>query len=371
MAKVWIALFGRAARRAVLDYIKLVALIMLILLAIAWTIDLARNFNAIRAGAARDGEALLGVLLPYLGYRTADMVVRMFPMAVFFGVYIAELLRRFRLESVILISAGASPRRMIGAVLVFAVLGGALQQWLEQTGRPRAVEAQVALGYGSYAGRFRAHWTNHHVWFLAGDTTIRAQIYRGSPPEMRDVLVFTGVQQPQLEKVYAAGRAEPAGLQGDWRLLDVKAWNAADQTGEPEILDNILLPLNILPEQVAYSSIPGFYLPDAIVHRLKLVTSDIGARAGAEIAIWKRYTAWALPGTFAILAALLAQFGFSGRQPRIPRMIAMAAFGYIAVVSVKVFWEIGEMAAIPAWFAVNASIISVLLISAYLLRRLS
>ena len=371
MARIWTAFFGRAARRALTDYVLMVTLIMLILLAIAWTIDLARYFPSIRDGAREDGEPLLSVLLPYMSYRAVDMVVRMLPMACFFGIYIAELLRRYRLESIVLITAGFSPRRMLGAILVFAALAGALQQWLEQKGRPQAIIAQVALGYGGYADRFRPHLMNNHVWYLAGDVTIRTRFYRGTPVELRDVLVFTGVQQEEMDKIYAAERGEPADSDGSWRLSNVQVWNAKDLDTPPLQMDTVTLDLSVLPEQTTYHGIPGFYLPDPVISRLRNVTTNLGIRAGAEVAIWKRYTAWALPGAFAILAALLAQFGFSGRQPNVVRIIALAAFGYIAVVSVKVFWEIGEMGAIPAWFAINASIFGVLAISAYLLRRLS
>ena len=76
-----------------------------------------------------------------------------------------------------------------------------------------------------------------------------------------------------------------------------------------------------------------------------------------------------MPGALALLAVCLAQNGYSGRQPNVPRLIAMAVFGYIVVTSIKVFWALGELGAMPAAAAVITSVVSILAIGLFLLRR--
>jgi lipopolysaccharide export LptBFGC system permease protein LptF len=370
LASLPTALFGIATRRALLDYLRMVGLILFILLATAWTIDLAGNYAGIAADAERRGLSLAATLLPYLGYRTADMVTRMLPMACFFGVYLAEIARRARLETVILKAAGASPVRMLSAVLLFALLLGTLQARLEQSWRPAAVAAQIELGYGSYARRFRNDWTHFQSWLVSGDTAIRAELKRDQPPEMRDVLIFTGINAPHLKTIYSAARALPGDTPRQWRLLSGSKWQAEQGMESAEAFDEMTLTLDLIPEQISYYDEPAFYIPTEPLRAIARMRNAPTA-ANADVALWRRRTVWTLPGTFALLAFCLASAGFGGRTANVPRLIALACLGYFAVVSVKVFWALGELAAVPAAASVLSTVGAVLLLSAVLIRRQS
>ncbi|MCG6902394.1 MAG: LptF/LptG family permease [Rhodobacter sp.] len=365
------AFFGIAARRAVWDYLRFVALIMFILLAIAWTIDLAEHFAFMRRDAERQGLPVHQLLLPYLAYRSADMVARMLPMACFFGVFLAEIARRARLETVIFTAAGASPLRMVAAVLIFGILAGGLQQWLEAYGRPAAVAAQIRLGHGDYAERFRPHWTRGHVWFLGGDMAVRARILRDDPPAMRDVLIFSGLRQPHLQTIYSAKRVDPTDVPFLWHLQGVEKWRAAAGQDEAEPQADLTLRLDLIPEQLTYYRMPGFYLHTEPLRRLAQIDSAPRTVVDANMALWRRRVVWVLPGALALLAVCLTKFGYSGRQPNVPRLIALALFGYVTVVSIKVLWAVGELGGLPAPVAVLASVGFILGVSGWLLRKLS
>ena len=368
MDRLRILIFGVATRRAVMDYLRAVGLILFILLAIAWTIDLADNFAPIRADAQAKGVALYELLLPYLTYRTADMVTRMLPMACFFGVFLAEIARRGRLETVIFTAAGASPLRMLVSVLIFGVLVGALQQRLEESWRPAAVAAQVELGHGSYASRFAPNWTRHHAWFLNGDIAIRAQVLRADPPALRDVLIFTGLQEDRLRTIYAADRVDPSDQRFQWHLSGVEIWNAAAGEETSEQAPDQTITIELIPEQLTHYDVPGFYLDTAELQELATMRG-IGTSADADTALWRRWTAWLLPGSLALLAVCLTKPGYSGRQINIARLIALAVLGYAAVVSIKVFWAVGELGGLPAPLAVLGSVAVILGLSAVLVWR--
>lgn len=282
------ALFGIATRRAVYDYLRFVALIMFILLAIAWTIDLAEHFGIIRRDAEAKGIAVYRILLPYLTYRSADMITRMLPMACFFGVFLAEIGRRARLETVILHAAGASPYRAIAAVLIFGVMVGALQQRLEGNWRPAAVAAQVDLGHGDYAERFTKVWLNGYAWFLDGDTAVRAQVLRDDPPAMRNVLIFTGLREPRLQTIYAAERVDPAGEPFLWRLRGVEKWDAAAGEDSSVAVPDLTLRLDLIPEQLTHYSVPAFYLPTAPLLKMRQLNSAPRTVIDAKVALWRR-----------------------------------------------------------------------------------
>lgn len=371
--RAWIvrrALTGRTTRRALMDYLKMVALIMVVLLMIAWAIDLADNLNAIRRDARARDVPVLSLLAPYLTYRTADMVTRMLPMACFFGVYLAEIGRRLRLETVILKAAGASPLRLLAGVLLFAVLTGVLQHKLENTWRPAAVVAQVELGHGAYARRFSLDWTTEHRWVVTGDVAIRGQVRRAPPGTMRDVLIFVGIRSHRLETIYAADRLVPGAEPGEWIAKQGTRWQATADGERVEPFESRSLTLDLIPEQIAHIGVPAFYLPAPALHAIATMR-DAPTAPGADLAIWQRLSAWTLPGTFALLAFCLANAGFSGRRPDIPRLVALACLGYVSVVSVKVFWALGELAVISAPVAVFASVGLVWALSLWLLRRQS
>jgi len=364
------ALFGIAARRALMDYVRMTGLILFILLITAWTIDLAQNFPRIRTDATRREVSVVSIVFPYLGYRAVDIITRMLPMACFFGVFAAEIMRRFRLETVILKAAGASPLRLLGAVLLFAIVTGALQTRLEQSWRPAAIQAQVALGHGSYARRFRQDWRLTNDWLVSGDTAVRARLRRDTPPAMRDVLIFTGINAPELKTIYAAERVVPGDTPYEWRLQKGSKWQATDGAETSESFDELTLTLDLIPEQISFVAVPAFYIPSEPLRAIATMRNAPTA-AAADVAIWRRLTAWTLPGTFALLAFLLVSFGFSGRTANYPRLIALAFLGYVSVVSVKVFWALGELGAVAAPMSVLATVGAVWGLSAILLYRQS
>lgn len=363
------AFVGIATRRAVYDYLRFVLLIMFILLAIAWTIDLAENFGAIRREAVERGLPVYQILLPYLTYRSADMLTRMLPMASFFGVFLAEIARRARLETVIFQTAGASPFRMMTSVLIFGLIVGMLQQQLESRWRPAAVAAQVDLGLGGYANRFARVWLDKPAWFLAGDTAIRAQVFRDAAPAMRDVLIFTGLRAPRLQTIYAAKRAFPTREPFMWRLQGVEKWYTAAGDKNSVAMPDMTLRLELIPEQLTYYTVPGFYLPTDPLRRLQQISTDPQTATGANVAVWRRRTAWILPGALALLAVSLSRSGYSGRQPNVPRLVALAVFGYLSVVSIKVLWAVGELGGLAAPVAVLGSVAFILAVCVLLIWR--
>ena len=364
------ALFGIATRRAVRDYLVMVLLIMFILLMIAMTIDLAANFASLRLSAAEDGTPVAGLMARYMTYRTVDIVTRLLPMATFFGVFLAEIYRRNRLESIILSTSGASPSRLLAAVFWVGLLLGALQAVNEAKWRPWAVFAQVDLEQGDYARWYARGWMKKASWFVSGETAIRAEVLRSDAPELRDVLVFHGIRQRELSAIYAAQRAVPTGTPYKWRLEGVSQWRSAFDSPPAAPGGVVTLTLDLVPEQLTYLHVQEFNLPGAALSALSPL-SDIPNAAKIQVAVARRWSVWLLPGAFALLATCLAQAGFTGRTLMIPRLIALGAVGFLLVTSIKVFWALGELAVVPAAAAVSVPAAFALGLSAVLILRRS
>ncbi len=368
MQKLLPVLFGIAVRRALVDYLRGVGLIMFILLAVAWTIDLARHFPSIRAAADLRPETTLGLLAPYLLHRGVDIVTRLLPMACLFGVLLAEVGRRIRLESVVLAAAGYAPWRRAAALLWLALILGTLQGMLESRWRPAAVFAQVESGFGNYAHWFRRDWLRRATWFVIDDLAIRAELRRTDDPEMRKILIFDGIRAPQLTRVISAERGLPMDEPLQWQLTDVRIWSDATDGRAPISQDTLDLEINLIPQQLSYHGIQEFNIPGPDLARLATRT-DAPNAASVETAVWRRRTAWLLPGVFAVLAAALARLTFEARQLVPARALVLAALGYVSVVMVKVFWQLGMLGTLAAPAAVLLPLLSALLLTLVLARR--
>jgi len=306
MRRVSSAFFGIAARRALFDYVFITGLMIFVLLAIAWTIDLAETYPQIQRVAQERNVSVLSLLAPYMGYRAVDIILRLLPVSCFFGIFIAEVYRRFRLDTVVLSAAGASSWRLLGPIVVFGLLFGALSQQLESRWRP--------------------------------------------------AVLFKGMQSDALEAVYQVDRMAPSDAAGGWHLSGVTVWNESAKVGR--IVEDLTLSLDLTQEEIVHFGIPGLYLRTAPLRAL-YENAYPGSRVQiwADVAVWRRNTIFFMPFVIAALALSLARLGYVGRMMHIPRLIALGSFGYISVITLKVFFSMGEIGGVSGMAANLAPIL--------------
>lgn len=368
--RFWHATAGVAARRALAEYLKMVALIMLILLCVAWTIDLAKSFPDIRALAGAEDRPTVLVLGHYLGLRAVDIVNRLLPMACFFGVFLAEIQRRLRLESVVLNAAGLSTVRRIAPAALAGLLLGGLITALESPIRPQAIFAQVDLGLGSYAERYRRGRTDGAAWYLDDNLAVRGHIRRTSDPAFEDALIFAGFRGAELETVYAVQEAVPTAERFRWELRGVTRWLASEGRAGAEAIERMTLEMQVLPEQLEYHDVGLFAVPTPALQTMASLEGT-SASVPVTVTLWKRWTVGLVPLAFTLLAVALVPYGFAGRVPHVPRLIALALVGYGSVVSVRVMWALGELGSVPPLVAVFGATGFALALSAVLFFRQS
>ncbi|WP_282158785.1 LptF/LptG family permease [Shimia thalassica] len=367
---------GIAARRVFATYLLAISFSMFVLLVIALAIDLASHLDDVRAKADDTGASTSALLLPYMGYRAADIITRLLPMACLIGGLIAELLRRQRLEDVILDAAGASPSITLGALLAVGLVTGIAQTALEGSIRPHAVANQVKLGLGSYAERFKSGETAP-VWFLDGNRAMQAKVYRADAPELRDVRLYDGLTESSLTSITHATRAIPVEGNQMWRLEGIVRWQIKDGYPQsPERLAQMDIAFPLTSAHVQYHGVLGFYLPYERLQELSSIAASHRS-PDAETAIVRRYAAFFLPGIFALLGASLARVSQRGRVLAPFRLLMLGTMGYLSLVSVKVFWALGEFgevgpiatSVIPLTIALGVSILLQLIASGYVVLR--
>jgi len=337
---------GLAVRAMVRGDLAAIGFMMFILLVVALTIDLAKWLDTVRARAEATDSPLWQVLFPYIGYRSTDIVTRLLTMDCVAGGFVVTLLRHQRLDDVVLAAAGASPSLRLTALLISGLLLGSVQMAGENWLRPAAVEAQVAANLGDYGNRYHTTYVGTQ-WVLTDTRALRATVTRGPEAQLSNVMLFDGIDQPALTHVLHADTATPRGLLNVWTLNDVTIWDTAKAA--PELESKLDLALNISSEKLRWYGIDGYYLPNDV------------ARIIAATALAVRQVAIFLPGIFAFLGVSLASLGTQGRRLSPFKLLALATVGYLAVVSVKVFWALGIhgvlspmlAATLPALFALG------------------
>jgi hypothetical protein len=185
---------------------------------------------------------------------------------------------------------------------------------------------------------------------------IRGKVLREDPPALRNLLIFEGLRGEALERVLSAEEMVPG--QGadrgprDWELRGVSTW----QDGTAMAWDGpMMLELDLVPQVLRYHHVLEFNLPTADLQAFDAL--EVYARQPAvETAIWRRLTAWSLPLSLIVMGRTLGAAGFDGRRMVIPRLIGLAALGYILVVSIKVFWKLGEHGTVAAPLAAVAGV---------------
>ncbi len=353
---------GIAARQVVFLHLRTIAFVMFVLLTVAIAIDLTKNLEDVRKHAAEAGVSFAPLLGEYLGYRAIDIVTRLLPMASLAGAFLAELLRHQRMENVILSAAGAGPGVVYGALIAVGIILGSMQASLEGWLRPTAIWSQVELNLGSYAARFRRGEMGPE-WFTDETRALRAKVLRSNSPELRDVMIFEGIEQETLTSITYAARALPGAEPETWVLQDVVRWEGSPgAVMRPESEDRAEIKFPLLPTHLKYHGVLGFYIPNEPLREIAAFR-DLARWADAETAVTRRYLAFLLPGVFAFLGATLSQAGRSGRLISWWRLLPLGATGYVTLVSVKSFWALGEFGKLAPWVSASAPLVFAFLLA--------
>ncbi|SFL02083.1 LptF/LptG family permease [Shimia haliotis] len=339
---------GSAVRLIARSYLMTVGFVLFALVVIALSIDLTKTLDELRAKAEAANTPLWHILMPYASYRAVDVLTRLLGTACVIGGFLAVLWRHQRREDVVLATAGLSPSYHFTAILMVALVFGALQFSFQNWVRPVAVKAQVETQLGRYGQWFGSTEVGEH-WIVGNDTAITASVNRGEGARLENVKIFEGLSAPTLTRVIRADRALPDPDATLWVLENVTLWTA-ESGFAPKRLDDLRLALPINAASLQWYGVHGFYLPNSAAREIATLTGTEAA-SDAQTTLAFRQLAFFLPGVLIFLGASLAQSGLSGRRLHPPRLMALAAVGYLTVVGVKSFWILGINGRVPPHLA--------------------
>lgn len=329
---------GIAMRMMMRSYLQAIGFVIFALLVIALSIDLGKTLESLRAKADATDTPLWRLLLPYASYRATDIITRLLGTACVVGGFVAVLLRHLRREDVVLGAAGMSPRVHFSALLAVALVVGSVQFGFQNWLRPVAVKAQVETQLGRY-GRWFGGSRLDSQWILDNDMALRTNIIRGDSGRLESLKIFEGLSEPTLSRLIEADSALPDPTTGLWDLQNVTLWTQ-DTDFAPVHSDSLTMALPLRATQLQWYDVHGYYLPNAVARDIVQLSGTAAASDAATVLAFRK-AALLLPGIFVLLGASLAQAGIRGHRLNAPRLLSLAAAGYLSVVVVKSFLILG------------------------------
>ncbi len=364
---------ARIAREEILGYTISIFASLFMLLAVAISIDLAKNFDEVMAlrVASAGGSIIFEAsrhLLWYLGLRIVDMMTRLMPFAVFGGVLGFELWSLFSRRRAIHWASGRHPLQLLAGVIWVGIAFGSLQYFLDAIARPAAVMQQASERLGAYGRRFERQVTIERRWIVAGNQVIEARIRFQPTPALLEPDIYDLDATGRLKSVIRARLGEPIDGGYTWKLKDAATWQLGNETPPmtPFVASEATIKLEIGAIDLAYSKIPAKYVPQE--HLSTLLRQQQESATRGERAVWfhvRRANA-VLPGLLALLA-VSASLVVGAYRPTGAAMLALAAIGYGAHAVIKALITMGELGMLTAKTTAWAPPAVILIISVGLL----
>jgi lipopolysaccharide export system permease protein len=354
--------FGWHTRYLLRSYLRYTFIVVAGLLLVALTIDLSAQLPGILSARPEAGRLEVAVLLGwYLLLRSADILARNLPLAIYLAVMWCEFTHTLSSERVAVGVAGRSPLQCLIPGLAFGFVFGCVQLTLDLWLRPAAVMAQASEHLGNYGDRFDRRPTETIRWIRTGNDLISARLDFGPPATLRDVTLYRLEADLQPREVTIARAAVPADQPSTWEFTDGYYWEltapappaaSAGQAGAnvrpspPRPFARRELALDVDPLWLANFGIDGKYLPQRILSSLAASISPGFSKSDYRTWVQVRYARGLFVLGMALLGASLGQMSLT-RLPRLYGLLAMLLAGYTCQVAQKALEILGELDTVP------------------------
>jgi lipopolysaccharide export system permease protein len=373
--RIFLSPFGWYTRYMLRAFLRQASIATVGILIVALTVDLAPELGKLlTAGPDGEGIWIVARLGWYIVLRSADFIPRLLPIGCFLGVVACEISQVWSRERLAVWNSGRSPLQCMVPALILSVIAGAIQFGFDAYLRPAAVAVQIANHLGEYGERFDRRPSRDRTWMTAGNSLIYAHLDLGSPPALRDAMIYRLEPDGRLYEVIAAAEVKPGAGKNLWLAQRFSQWNIANGERLPNIDET--LPVKSREVQEVVLQIDPLWLtnfgisPMFLAQRTltKLANTD-GVFAQHRYRTWLqvRYADLILPGGMVLLAVSLS-FLLLPYGATLTAIVGMVLAGYAGHVSMRAFVLLGDYGyappAIAAWATPVAQLVAVLIILA-------
>ncbi len=329
--------------------------VLVTLVLILMTLDLLGESAKI-LGAPGNSEA---DLWRYVSYRVPMLISRFVPFSVLLGTLVAFVGLNQNSEVVAMKAAGLSAHQILAPLIVASIaLAGMLFAFNEMVvvNATRAVGAWSANDYKPVP---RSSGIMSNVWVLSGDDLVRVMLVGGRPFVAQQITIYDrggGVLQREIQ----AARAIPQPARGNWRLEDVRIYDASMNLARhvpaidalPGLTINQLTLAKVDPTELDYGTL-----------KLRLAELDAAgrptdeARAGLAHKISQPLSVLLMP-----LLAAIAAFGLARSGQVLLRAVIGMALGFTYFVADNFSLAMGNAGTYPPIIAAWAPFFLFLLI---------
>ena len=355
---IYLSPLGVHTRYMLSAYLRHILMVSGALMTIALTIDLWPQVALLSDDTARGGPYLIWNVARLAALRLPDLFPPLLPFATFLGVVWSESAFTESRERLLIWNSGRSPLLCLVPAALAGVLMGASLFVLDGLLRPAAIHLQMAEVLGREGIRLDRSLSGGNHWIALPDGVMRAQIEYGPPVRLHNVTIYKLDREGHLAEVDTAARA--TALPGrQWLLEQGRYWRAdfenrgdvlstGEITEEAEIpFEQRIVPLNLDPLWLHNKGLSPQYiwLSDLrILTGAEIMSRDLsGYRTRFQALFSEPFFTCAM----ALLGASLAMLFFA-YQTRWRALVGVLLTGYLAHVSFKALYLMGEFGYIPS-----------------------
>lgn len=161
----------------------------------------------------------------YVSYRLPMLASRFLPFSVLLGALIAFVGLNQNSEVVAMKAAGLSAHQILAPLIVASIGLSAILFVFNEQVVVNSTRVVTAWTDNDYKPVPRASSVLSNVWIMSGDDLVRARVAGGTPFTAEGVTIYDR-GGGNLQRVIEAARASPQGDGRDWRLENVRVYDA-------------------------------------------------------------------------------------------------------------------------------------------------
>lgn len=359
MSNIRFAPFGRHTRYMLAGYLRHIFIVTSILLAIALTIDLWPQYQAVAESGGPSMLADVWAVVRFSGLRTPGLIAPFLPFATFVGVLWTEVVHTQSGERMLVWNSGRSPAQCLAPALILGVLLGAGEFAMDAYLGPAAMSVQMQERLGRDGVRLDRSRIGKPAWIAVSGGLLKAEIEYGPPSALHNLTFFKRDASGRLSEVVMADVARRQPGTHYWLMQDGQSWKAADATVSP---GRRMLPLprggkmvpfasrpivlDLDPLWLSYFGMETQYLSLPVLRRLAQINAGTSNAARYQTRLQVVYSETLLPGAMAVLAASLAMLLLAYGTP-VAGVVGIVFCGYLAHFATKACLLLGQNEYMP------------------------